>query len=69
MDEQKQDLTRIEANILDLVVKGKDNKEIAEQMYVSSHTIKAHISVILKKLNANNRTHATYIAMKSRIIH
>lgn len=58
-------LTDIESRIIELVAQGLGNEEIARELYVSRHTVKAHLSVILKKLRASNRTHATYIALKS----
>ncbi len=47
--------TQRELEILKYLVKGMSNKEIAEIIHVSSHTVKAHISDILKKMNAKNR--------------
>lgn len=53
---------------LQYLAKGYENKEIADTIFVSTHTVKAHVSAILRKLNARNRTHAVYIAMKLKII-
>lgn len=61
-------LTDIESRIIELVAQGLGNEEIARELYVSRHTVKAHLSVILKKLRASNRTHATYIALKEHLI-
>lgn len=66
--ETKINLTTNEYKILQLVAMGLSNKEIAFNMYVSTHTIKAHLSIILRKLKAENRSHAVYIATKSQII-
>lgn len=49
-------LTKRELEIVKLVSIGFSNQEIAYQLYISEHTVKAHISNILKKLNLNNRT-------------
>ncbi len=68
MTKNKFNLTELEEKILHLVAQGADNSTIANKIYISFHTVKAHISVILKKLRAENRTHATYIALKSNII-
>jgi len=68
MAKNKFELTELEEKILNLVARGADNPTIAHKIFISSHTVKAHISVILKKLKAENRTHATYIALKSNII-
>ena len=43
------------------------NHEIAEKIYVSVHTVKAHVSSIIKKLNAKNRTDAACIAIREGI--
>ena len=61
-------LTELEGSILSLAAQGAGNGAIAAELYVSRHTVKAHMSVILKKLNAQNRTHAAYIALKNNII-
>ena len=62
-------LTEREENILYLLTEGYENGEIADAIGVSPHTVKAHISVILKKLDAKNRTHAVYKALKEGVIH
>lgn len=49
-------LTKRELEIVKLVSIGLSNQEIAYQLFISEHTVKAHISNILKKLNLNNRT-------------
>lgn len=68
MSKNNFNLTELEERILNLVARGADNSAIANKIFISSHTVKAHISVILKKLKAENRTHATYIALKYNII-
>ena len=47
-----------EADVLKLVVKGLRNKEIAKMLFITSHTVKAHLSQIYKKLGVTNRTAA-----------
>ena len=61
-------LTTREAYILKLLTEGYGTSEIADILYVSVHTVKAHISAILKKLNARPRTQAVYIALKDGVI-
>lgn len=61
------DLTEREYIILQQITKGYDNHEIAEKIYVSVHTVKAHVSSIIKKLNAKNRTDAACIAIRKGI--
>ena len=61
-------LTEREIEVLRLVCKGYTNKRIAKKLFISAHTVKAHISSIIYKLKAKNRTEAVYIAMKFDII-
>lgn len=51
-------VTKREEQILYLLKEGKTNIEIAEQLDVSQWTIKNHLQMIFRKLNANTRTHA-----------
>lgn len=53
-----------EIKVLKYVIEGLDNVEIAKLMQVSIHTVKAHVSVIIKKFNAKNRTQAACRAIK-----
>lgn len=61
-------LTDREILILKLLTKGLENDEISREIFVSIHTVKAHVSSIIKKLNAKNRTNAVYLALKNNII-
>ena len=65
---KEREFSKLEIDILKLVALGYENKDIAKRLYVSSHSVKAYIAVVLKKLGAVNRTHATYIAVKRRLI-
>jgi len=60
-------LTEREHHILNLLKEGFDNNEIADLIFVSKHTVKAHISSILRKLKAKNRTNAVYLAIKNNL--
>ena len=61
-------LTPRETEILDYMAQGYLNKQIAEVLSVSEQTIKNHITSILRKLNANARTHAVVIAIKKGLV-
>lgn len=50
------DLTRRESEVLDLIVLGASNREIAEQLVIASDTVKTHVQKILRKCGAANRT-------------
>jgi DNA-binding NarL/FixJ family response regulator len=56
------DLTPRELSVIDLLREGKSNKLIARQLDIQESTVKVHVSNILKKLNAANRTHAAFVA-------
>ena len=58
------ELTPREKLILKYITDGYDNQDIAQKLYISIHTVKAHVSMIIKKLNAKNRTHAACQAVR-----
>ncbi|SDI45022.1 response regulator transcription factor [Natribacillus halophilus] len=51
-------LTASECRVLDAILKGKSNRKIAEDDYLSVSTVNNHVSQLTKKLEANDRTHA-----------
>jgi DNA-binding NarL/FixJ family response regulator len=53
-----------EMEILELMVDGLDYKETAKKLYLSSHTVRAHIYNIYKKLHVSSKTEAVKIALK-----
>jgi two-component system response regulator DesR len=57
-------LTEREREVLDLIAAGSTNREIAEQLYLSPHTVKEHTSVLYRKLNARNRAEAVQRAQR-----
>lgn len=61
-------LTDRELEVLSHLKKGLDNEEIAKILFVSRHTIKAHMSSIIRKLNARNRVNALYIAVEKHLL-
>ena len=67
-NEEKQNLTVREKEVLEYAKNGLSNEEIANIIFVSKHTTKAHMSSVIKKLDAKNRTHAVHIATKIGII-
>ena len=56
-------LSRREDEILELLIKGMTNKEIAVELFLSSETVKTHLSRIFKKLGVRNRTEAAVKAL------
>ncbi len=67
--EQRRSLTPRELEILRLLVKGHSTKEIVDILQLSMGTIRLHISIILDKLDAFDRTSAVAIAIERGIVH
>jgi two-component system, NarL family, response regulator LiaR len=63
-DELGKDLTHREREVLVLLAAGMSNKEIAEELTLSVGTVRLHVSNILTKLEAPNRTSAAILAVK-----
>jgi DNA-binding NarL/FixJ family response regulator len=61
-------LTSRELDVLRLIATGNANKEIACQLSIAEETVKSHVTNILAKLGANDRTHAVTIGLKRGII-
>src|SRR5262245_36693950 len=59
-----QPLTERELEVMRLLMRGLQNKEIAADLVVTERTVKFHVSSILRKLGAGNRTEAVAIANK-----
>lgn len=54
--------------ILRYVAEGNANKRIASALNISEQTIKNHITSMMRKLNANDRTHAVVLAIRSGLL-
>jgi NarL family two-component system response regulator LiaR len=62
------DLTDREKEILALMVKGMNNNEIAEKLFISQSTAKFHVSNVLTKLGVAGRTEAVALAVKYKLV-
>ena len=62
-------LTLREQEVLGLVAEGKTNKEIAQSLNVSIHTVKSHMRKILAKLHLEKRQEAVLYAKREGLIH
>jgi two-component system NarL family response regulator len=64
-----QTLTAREQDVLERIVAGRSNKEIASDLRISEATVKTHINSLLGKLGVGDRTHAATVALQRGIIH
>ncbi len=60
-------LTQKEKQVLALIIEGKSNPEIAESLSISTHTVKAHIESIYRKLGVHNKVQAAVYAILNNI--
>ncbi len=63
------DLSAREVQVLDLIVRGLANKQIAYTLNIAEHTVKNHVKSILSKLGVQDRTQAATAAIQRGIIH
>jgi two-component system, NarL family, response regulator len=63
------ELSSREREVLNLIMRGKSNKEIATELGITESTVKCHVSVILMRLNVNDRTQAVVVALQRGLIH
>lgn len=66
--ELPESLTPREEDVLRLLAQGLQNKEIAAELIISERTVKFHVSSILSKLDAGNRTEAVTIAVQHGLV-
>ena len=57
-------LTERELEVLNAIVGGLSNKEISESLFVSTETVKSHVSTIISKLGVRDRTQAAVFAIR-----
>jgi DNA-binding NarL/FixJ family response regulator len=61
-------LTEREREILELIANGQSNKQIGAALAITERTVKFHVSIILRKLNAANRAEAVQKALTLKIL-
>src|SRR6185369_16873369 len=63
------DLSARELQVLELIVAGLANKQIAFALNIAEHTVKNHVKSILDKLSVQDRTQAATAAIQRGIVH
>jgi DNA-binding NarL/FixJ family response regulator len=64
-----QELTKREAQVLALIVKGNSNLDIATALGISEATVKSHVNSLLAKLGVSDRTQAATTALQRGLVH
>ena len=62
-------LTTRELEVLELIVRGRSNKEIASELKISEATVKSHVNNVLSKLGVTDRTQAATTALQRGLVH
>jgi two-component system NarL family response regulator len=66
---QRADLSQREMEVLQLLIKGRSNKEIGTALFVTEDTVKAHLKTLFAKLHVRDRTEAAISAIRHGIVH
>jgi two-component system NarL family response regulator len=66
---KRRDLSQREMDVLQLLVKGRSNKEIGAALFVSEETVKFHLKTLFAKLDVQDRTEAAISALRQGIVH
>ena len=61
-------LTKRERDVLEYLVKGYSNKEVAAALFISEKTVKNHLTSIFRKLDVKDRTQAVIYALKNKMV-
>jgi DNA-binding NarL/FixJ family response regulator len=63
------ELTRREKEVLVCITSGRSNREIAEELSIAEKTVRIHVSAVLDKMGARDRTQATILALQRGLVH
>lgn len=66
---QRQQLTERERDVLEALIKGRSNKEIASSLCIAEDTVKTHLKTLFTKLRVRDRTGAAVEAIRHGIVH
>ena len=67
--QQRGGLTARETEILELLTRGRSNKEISSTLFISEDTVKSHLKSLFAKLGVQDRTEAAISAIRHGIVH
>jgi two-component system NarL family response regulator len=67
--QRRSDMTEREMKVLNLLVKGRSNKEISSSLFVGEDTVKAQLKSLFAKLGVHDRTEAAITAIRHGIVH
>lgn len=67
-DDNLKELSKRELEVLKHLVMGKTNPKIAQELGVSSHTVKAHVCSILRKMSVRDRVQVAVKAVREGIV-
>ncbi len=67
--QQRAELSQRETEVLQLLIKGRSNKEIGAALFVCEDTVKAHLKTLFAKLGVQDRTEAAISAIRHGIVH
>jgi DNA-binding NarL/FixJ family response regulator len=63
------ELTPRETEVLTRITQGRSNREIAEDLKIAEKTVRIHVSSVLDKMGARDRTQATIYALQRGLVH
>jgi DNA-binding NarL/FixJ family response regulator len=63
------ELTPRESEVLTCITQGRSNREIAEELGIAEKTVRIHVSAVLDKMGARDRTQATIFALQRGLVH
>jgi DNA-binding NarL/FixJ family response regulator len=66
--QQRPELSQRELEVLQLLTKGRSNKEIGSSLFITEDTVKAHMKTLFSKLNVRDRTEAAISAIRHGIV-
>jgi DNA-binding NarL/FixJ family response regulator len=67
--QRREELTQRELEVLQMLTRGRSNKEIASGLFISEDTVKSHLKTLFAKLGVQDRTEAAIAAIRHGIVH